>query len=66
MDEAGREAERVLVILSRSYFESKYTLAELTQALYRDAAGRKGTVIPVMVEKSISRDRSSARAATST
>jgi NB-ARC domain/TIR domain/APAF-1 helical domain len=49
MEEAGRQAARTLVVLSDNYFASDFTLRELTQAIYRDPAGRKGTVIPVLV-----------------
>jgi NB-ARC domain/TIR domain/APAF-1 helical domain len=49
MEEAGRKAARTLVVLSDNYFASDFTLRELTQAVSRDPAGRKGTIIPVLV-----------------
>jgi hypothetical protein len=39
----------MLVVLSQHYFASDFTMRELTQAIYRDAAGRKGIVVPVVV-----------------
>ncbi len=49
MEEAGRKAKRVLIVLSDHYFSSEYTLAELTQALSRDPSGRTGTIVPVRI-----------------
>ena len=49
MEKAGREADRVLLVLSNHYFDSNFTQAELTQWLYRELAGGKGGLVPVVI-----------------
>jgi TIR domain len=49
MQEAARDDERTIAILSPDYMRSLYTLAEWSAAFTRDPAGQDGTLLPIRV-----------------
>src|SRR5512143_3573232 len=49
MEEAHRRTERTVALLSDNYYGSDFTAGEWTARYARDAAGRKDTLIPVIV-----------------
>lgn len=44
------EADCTIAVLSRAYLESEYCLSELNAALAADPLGRRGQLIPILVE----------------
>src|SRR4051794_21648973 len=44
------EADCTIAVLSRAYLESEYCLSELNAALKADPLGRRGRIIPVLIE----------------
>ncbi|GAC1629905.1 MAG: hypothetical protein NVS4B9_21960 [Ktedonobacteraceae bacterium] len=51
MDEAAKQAERTLLVLSAAYQSSEYTRIEWTAALRGDPSGKKKRVLPVQIEE---------------
>jgi len=49
MQEASKEAERVIAVLSPNYLNAVYTQPEWAVAFRRDPQGTKGLLVPVMV-----------------
>lgn len=49
MQEASKEAERVIAVLSPNYLNAVYTQPEWAAAFRRDPQGTKGLLVPVMV-----------------
>jgi tetratricopeptide (TPR) repeat protein len=50
MQQASKDAERTIAVLSPHYFNSPFTEAEWTTAFYRDPSGGKGLLLPIRVE----------------
>ncbi len=50
MQEASKEAERVIAVLSPNYLNAVYTQPEWAVAFRRDPQGTKGILVPVMYE----------------
>lgn len=51
MDEATKQAERTLLVLSTAYQASEYTHIEWATALQSDPSGKKKRVLPVRIEQ---------------
>jgi len=51
MQRAASEAERTIAILSPSYLDALYTWPELAAAFVQDPTGKKGTLLPIRVQK---------------
>jgi hypothetical protein len=51
MQRAASEAERTIAILSPDYLDAFYTWPEWAAAFARDPTGKKGTLLPVRVQK---------------
>lgn len=51
MDQATRQTERTIAVLSPDYFESRFGSPEWQEALRRDPTGEKGTLLPVRVRE---------------
>ena len=49
MQEAARDDERTIAILSPDYMRSLYASAEWSAAFARDPAGQDGTLLPIRV-----------------
>src|ERR1700726_2201777 len=49
MQEASKEAERIIAVLSPNYLNADFTQPEWAAAFWRDPQGTKGTLVPVMV-----------------
>ncbi len=50
MDEALRNSERVIAVISPDYFQSAFTPSEWSVAYHRDPKGERGLLVPVLVE----------------
>jgi hypothetical protein len=50
IDEAMRDSERAIAIVSRDYYRSPYAVLEWTNAIARDPTGRQGVLIPIRVD----------------
>ena len=50
MDQALKQAERVIAVLSPGYFDSRYGTAEWMAAIRDDPLGERGLLLPVRVE----------------
>ena len=50
MDDAMRESERTIAIVSRDYYRSAYAVPEWSAAVTRDPTGRRGVLLPIRVD----------------
>ena len=51
MDEASKQAERTIALLSPTYLRSGFTQAEWAAAFKQDPTGAKGLLLPVRVRR---------------
>ena len=51
MNRASIEAERTILVISPSFFKSKYTPSEWAVAFKKDPTGEKGTILPIIVRE---------------
>ncbi|HEY3472968.1 MAG TPA: toll/interleukin-1 receptor domain-containing protein, partial [Anaerolineales bacterium] len=50
MDQAMREAERTIAVLSRAYDKALYTVPEWTNVIARDPTGKQALLVPVKID----------------
>ena len=51
MNDATKETERTIAVLSAAYLESEFGFTEWAAAFRRDPAGKEGRVLPVRIEE---------------
>jgi tetratricopeptide (TPR) repeat protein len=51
MDNATKDTERTIAVLSSAYLDAKFTKPEWTAAFRKDPTGEKGLLVPVLIDR---------------